>query len=152
MNRAIAPSFSTGVPIAKAGVDLALEDLCGKLRRPSVAGRWDRRPVCSRIVGNEDVNDTERLSRHPAFRLIGSVKTWDREAAYRHTGNRVEGVDHPANSGRQGRRPERCLWNAPKRREFPILDSPERARFALGLAKRRLRFKHCASEIKTRGL
>ena len=31
MNRAIAPSFSTGQPICKAGVDLALFDLTGKL-------------------------------------------------------------------------------------------------------------------------
>jgi muconate cycloisomerase len=30
MNRAIAPGFSTGQPIAKAGVDLALHDLAGK--------------------------------------------------------------------------------------------------------------------------
>ena len=32
MNRAIAPSFSTGQPICKAGIDLALHDLAGKLR------------------------------------------------------------------------------------------------------------------------
>jgi L-alanine-DL-glutamate epimerase-like enolase superfamily enzyme len=31
MNRAIAPSFSTGQPICKAGVDLALHDLAGRL-------------------------------------------------------------------------------------------------------------------------
>ena len=31
MNRAIAPSFSTGMPIAKAGLDLALHDLAGRL-------------------------------------------------------------------------------------------------------------------------
>jgi L-alanine-DL-glutamate epimerase-like enolase superfamily enzyme len=39
MNRAIAPSFSTGQPICKAGVDLALFDLTGKLLKQSAAQR-----------------------------------------------------------------------------------------------------------------
>lgn len=43
MNRAIAPSFSTGQPICKAGVDLALFDLTGKLLKQSAAQRWSRR-------------------------------------------------------------------------------------------------------------
>lgn len=43
MNRAIAPSFSTGQPIAKAGLDLALHDLTGKLTGQSLAQRWGRR-------------------------------------------------------------------------------------------------------------
>lgn len=43
MNRVIAPSFSTGMPIAKAGLDLALHDLAGKLGRRSVAALWDRK-------------------------------------------------------------------------------------------------------------
>jgi L-alanine-DL-glutamate epimerase-like enolase superfamily enzyme len=42
MNRAIAPSFSTGQPICKAGVDLALFDLTGKLLKQSAAQRWNR--------------------------------------------------------------------------------------------------------------
>lgn len=42
MNRAIAPSFSTGQPIAKAGIDLALFDLTGKLLGQSAAQRWGR--------------------------------------------------------------------------------------------------------------
>ncbi len=42
MNRAIAPSFSTGQPICKAGVDLALFDLSGKLLGQSAAQRWSR--------------------------------------------------------------------------------------------------------------
>ena len=40
-----------------------------------------RQSVYSRLAGYEDVNDAERLSRDPAFRLIGSEKTWDRGAA-----------------------------------------------------------------------
>ena len=42
MNRAVAPSFSTGQPICKAGVDLALFDLTGKLLKQSAAQRWNR--------------------------------------------------------------------------------------------------------------
>jgi hypothetical protein len=40
-----------------------------------------RQPVYSRMAGYEDVNDAERLSQDPAFRLIGSEKVWDRGAA-----------------------------------------------------------------------
>lgn len=42
MNHAISPSFSTGMPICKAGVDLALFDLTGKLLDQSAARRWNR--------------------------------------------------------------------------------------------------------------
>jgi L-alanine-DL-glutamate epimerase-like enolase superfamily enzyme len=42
MNRAIAPSFSTGQPICKAGIDLALFDLTGRLSGQSAAERWGR--------------------------------------------------------------------------------------------------------------
>ena len=35
----------------------------------------------SRLAGYEDVNDAERLSQDPTFRLIGSEKTWERGAA-----------------------------------------------------------------------
>jgi hypothetical protein len=40
-----------------------------------------RQSVYSRIVGYEDVNDAERLSQDPTFRLIGSEKIWERGAA-----------------------------------------------------------------------
>ncbi|MCC6341746.1 MAG: mandelate racemase [Bryobacterales bacterium] len=40
MNRVIAPSFSTGMPIAKAGIDLALHDLSGKLAKRSIPALW----------------------------------------------------------------------------------------------------------------
>ena len=49
MSRAIAPSFSTGMPIAKAGVDLALHDLAGRLRNQSMPERWGRKTL-PRIV------------------------------------------------------------------------------------------------------
>src|ERR1019366_6885906 len=40
-----------------------------------------RQSVYSRIEGYEDVNDAERLSQDPTFRLIGSEKIWERGAA-----------------------------------------------------------------------
>lgn len=43
MNRAIAPSFSTGQPICKAGIDLALFDLTGRLLGQSTGQRWTRK-------------------------------------------------------------------------------------------------------------
>ncbi len=57
MNRAIAPSFSTGMPIAKAGIDLALHDLCGRIKRQSVAALWGREPL-ARITLSWTVNTT----------------------------------------------------------------------------------------------
>lgn len=45
MNRLIAPSFSTGAPIAKAGIDLALHDLAGKLAGKSVPELWGLKPL-----------------------------------------------------------------------------------------------------------
>ncbi len=40
-----------------------------------------RQSIYSRLAGYEDVNDAERLSHDPAFRLIGSQKIWERGAA-----------------------------------------------------------------------
>lgn len=57
MNRAIAPSFSTGMPIAKAGVDLALHDLWGKLAGKSLPELWGRKPL-ERVVLSWTVNVT----------------------------------------------------------------------------------------------
>jgi L-alanine-DL-glutamate epimerase-like enolase superfamily enzyme len=55
MNRAIASSFSTGMPIAKAGVDLALHDLTGRLSGKSIPALWDRQPL-DRIALSWTVN------------------------------------------------------------------------------------------------
>jgi len=40
-----------------------------------------RQSIYRRLAGYEDVNDAERLSHDPAFRLIGSEKIWERGAA-----------------------------------------------------------------------
>ncbi len=40
-----------------------------------------RQSEYSRIAGYEDVNDAERLSQDPTFRLIGSERIWERGTA-----------------------------------------------------------------------
>lgn len=45
MNKALAAGFSTGMPIAKAGVDLALHDLTGKLAGKGLPELWGRKPL-----------------------------------------------------------------------------------------------------------
>ncbi len=45
MDQAIAPGFSTGMPLARAGVDLALHDLAGKLQGRTLAQLWGRSPT-----------------------------------------------------------------------------------------------------------
>ncbi|QNN23653.1 mandelate racemase [Planctomycetales bacterium ZRK34] len=42
MDHAIAPGFTTGMPITRAGLDIALHDLTGKLRGQSLAQMWGR--------------------------------------------------------------------------------------------------------------
>jgi L-alanine-DL-glutamate epimerase-like enolase superfamily enzyme len=42
MDRALAPGFTTGMPISRAGIDLALHDLAGKLSDRSLAQMWDK--------------------------------------------------------------------------------------------------------------
>ena len=42
MDKAVAPGFSTGMPISRAGIDLALHDLTGKLLNRSLAQMWGR--------------------------------------------------------------------------------------------------------------
>jgi hypothetical protein len=40
-----------------------------------------RQAVYSRLAGYEDVNDAERLSQDPTFRLMGLERIWERGAA-----------------------------------------------------------------------
>src|SRR5690606_26893573 len=40
----IAAGFSTGMPIARAGIDIALWDLAGKLAGKPIAELWGKRP------------------------------------------------------------------------------------------------------------
>lgn len=65
MDAAIAPSFSTGQPIAKAGVDLALFDLTGRQLGLSPAQRWCRtgpsRITLSWTLNPRDLEEVESL-------------------------------------------------------------------------------------------
>ncbi len=40
LDAALAPAFSTGMPISRAGLDMALHDLAGKVTGRSLAGMW----------------------------------------------------------------------------------------------------------------
>jgi muconate cycloisomerase len=57
MDKAIAPGFSTGMPISRAGIDIALHDLAGKLERKSLAQLWGR-PAGGTITLSWTVNVT----------------------------------------------------------------------------------------------
>lgn len=65
MRKAIASSFSTGMPIAKAGIDLALHDLMGKSARCSLSELWGRAPLkqvtLSWTVNARSIEEAERL-------------------------------------------------------------------------------------------
>jgi L-alanine-DL-glutamate epimerase-like enolase superfamily enzyme len=64
MQKTIAPSFSTGMPIAKAGIDLALHDLMGRMTRRSVPQLWGREPIqkilLSWTVNARDIKEAEQ--------------------------------------------------------------------------------------------
>jgi L-alanine-DL-glutamate epimerase-like enolase superfamily enzyme len=64
MQKVIAPSFSTGMPIAKAGIDLAVHDLMGRLSKRSVAQLWGRKPLAriplSWTVNARDLKEAEQ--------------------------------------------------------------------------------------------
>jgi L-alanine-DL-glutamate epimerase-like enolase superfamily enzyme len=65
MNQAIAPSFSTGQPICKAGLDLALLDLGGRLTSQPVAAPWKttgkKRLTISWTLNPRTLNEVEPL-------------------------------------------------------------------------------------------
>jgi L-alanine-DL-glutamate epimerase-like enolase superfamily enzyme len=65
MNKIIAPAFSTGQPICKAGIDLALFDLTGKLLEQTAQQRWKRegrdRILMSWTLNPRKLDDIPRL-------------------------------------------------------------------------------------------
>jgi L-alanine-DL-glutamate epimerase-like enolase superfamily enzyme len=65
MDKAIAPGFTTGMPITRAGIDLALHDLTGKLSDKSLAQMWDKPSggtlTLSWTVSVTDIDDVGRI-------------------------------------------------------------------------------------------
>lgn len=65
MRKAIGSSFSTGMPIAKAGIDLALHDLAGRVLKRSVPEMWGRAASkkinISWTVNVRDMAEAERV-------------------------------------------------------------------------------------------
>lgn len=76
MNRLIAPSFSTGAPIAKAGLDLALHDLAGKIAAKSVPQLWNLKPL-DKITISYTLNPTKLDDIEP-------MMAQGRKEGYRH--------------------------------------------------------------------
>jgi len=65
LGAAIAPSFSIGQPICKAGIDLALFDLTGRLLQKAASQRWNRtgrpRVTLSWTLNPKSLDDVEAL-------------------------------------------------------------------------------------------
>ena len=76
MDRAVAPGFSTGMPISRAGIDIALHDLAGKLQGRSLARLWGK-PAGGAVTLSWTVNVT-RLDEAEALVEEG------RKRGYRH--------------------------------------------------------------------
>lgn len=105
MDAAIAPGFSTGMPITRAGVDIALHDLVGKLREKSLAEMWGL-PTGGELTLSWTVN----------VRQIDEVETLmaaGRERGYRHFNIKVApDPDFDVALAREVRRlaPDSFLW------------------------------------------
>jgi L-alanine-DL-glutamate epimerase-like enolase superfamily enzyme len=76
MGKALAPSYSTGMPITKAGIDLALHDLAGRIAGQGLPELWGRKPA-EKITLSWTVNPA-KLEETEALVAAG------RERGYRH--------------------------------------------------------------------
>jgi L-alanine-DL-glutamate epimerase-like enolase superfamily enzyme len=105
MDKAIAPGFSTGMPISRAGIDIALHDLAAKLRRQSLAQMWGSSaggPIpLSWTVNVTNIND------------VGPIADEGKRRGYRHFNIKVApDPDFDVALAREVRRlaPEAFLW------------------------------------------
>jgi hypothetical protein len=62
-------------------IEQHLTDTCRGRNTQFPLADLPRQSVYGRLAGYEDVNDAERVSADPTFRLIGSEKIWERGAA-----------------------------------------------------------------------
>jgi L-alanine-DL-glutamate epimerase-like enolase superfamily enzyme len=105
MDKAIAPGFSTGMPISRAGVDIALHDLAAKLRGQSLAQMWGK-PDGAPIPLSWTVNVT-------SIDEVGPVMDEGKKRGYRHFNIKVApDSDFDVTLAREVRRlaPETFLW------------------------------------------
>lgn len=74
MNKAIAPSFSTGMPIAKAGIDIALHDIAGKLAGKNLAALWERKPLEKIVLSWRGANGRKQGYQHINIKVAPDPK------------------------------------------------------------------------------
>ena len=135
MDASIAPSFSTGMPIARAGVDLALWDLAGKRREKPIAELWGVEPggrlelswtVNARAL--DDVDGILQAGRERGYRnfniKVAPDPKYDVELARRVRKGAPEGFLWADANG--GYTPEAALAVAPKLADagVDVLEAP----------------------------
>ncbi|MFZ2053901.1 MAG: enolase C-terminal domain-like protein, partial [Candidatus Aminicenantales bacterium] len=104
-DKAIAPGFSTGMPISRAGIDIALHDLVGKLQGQSLARMWGK-PAGAPITLSWTVNITD-------IEDVGAVVDDGKKRGYSHFNIKVApDLDFDVSLAREVRRlaPEAFLW------------------------------------------
>ncbi|MGD2295358.1 MAG: enolase C-terminal domain-like protein, partial [Candidatus Aminicenantes bacterium] len=105
MDKAVAPGFSTGMPISRAGIDLALHDLTGKILGKSLSQMWDK-PAGGPILLSWTVNVTD-------IDDAGPLMEEGKRRGYRHFNIKVApDPDFDEALAREVRRlaPETFLW------------------------------------------
>jgi L-alanine-DL-glutamate epimerase-like enolase superfamily enzyme len=105
MDQALAPGFTTGMPISRAGIDLALHDLTGKLSGKSLAQIWGK-PRGGPITLSWTVNVTN-------IDDVGSVMEEGEKRGYSHFNIKVApDPEFDVALAREVRRlaPETFLW------------------------------------------
>jgi L-alanine-DL-glutamate epimerase-like enolase superfamily enzyme len=105
MDKALAPGFSTGMPITRAGLDLALHDLAGKILGKSIAQLWGR-PAGGPVLLSWTVNVSK-------IDEAASVVEAGKKRGYRHFNIKVApDPDFDAALAREVRRlaPKTFLW------------------------------------------
>lgn len=105
MDGAVAPAFTTGMPIARAGLDMALHDLAGKIAGKPVAALWGR-DATAPITLSWTVNVK-------AIEEVESVMAEGQKRGYRHFNIKVApDPKFDAALAREVRRlaPETFLW------------------------------------------
>jgi L-alanine-DL-glutamate epimerase-like enolase superfamily enzyme len=105
MDKAVAPGFSTGMPISRAGIDIALHDLTAKLHGQSLAKMWGK-DTGGPIPLSWTVNVT-------GISEVAAVMEEGKKRGYRHFNIKVAPYpDFDAAVAREVRRlaPEAFLW------------------------------------------